>query len=259
VYEEIGSLLLPWAPRVHGTIRESGWLAMVLEDVGPPQVPPWTQDLARVALGDYAAFHASTLGRTDLPAWLSRDAHQSFARRWRRLLDDPAGVGSLTQLAGESAGEARAWLERHAATLMTAAERLIDTPLPHALVHHDTRSDNVRIQAGGRLRIFDWPYAAVGPHEFDVVAFVQSITTEGGPAPEQCMRWYAEHIQVRDDAERSSVAAIAGFFAEAAWRPPIPGVPRVRSIQRRQLRTSLTWAARTLELERPVWLEHVPD
>ena len=60
---------------------------------------------------------------------------------------------------------------------------------PHVLLHLDTRSDNLRLQAGGRLRLFDWPYACLGPPEFDV-------------------------------------AAIAGDFAANAWREPIPGLPR---------------------------------
>ena len=50
-----------------------------------------------------------------------------------------------------------------------------------ALLHFDTRSDNLRLQSGGRLRLFDWPYASLGPPELDVAAFAQSITCEGGP------------------------------------------------------------------------------
>ena len=45
-----------------------------------------------------------------------------------------------------------------------------------------------------------------------------------------------------------SVAAIAGYFAYHAWRDPIPGLPRVRAVQRRQLRSSLMWAAQRLHL-----------
>ena len=73
------------------------------------------------------------------------------------------------------------------------------------------------------------------------------------------MEWYRSGIDVREGTLRASIAAIAGFFAESAWQPPIPGVPRVRSIQRRQLRASLAWCARTLELDTPSWLAGVPD
>src|SRR5437773_2391921 len=55
------------------------------------------------------------------------------------------------------------------------------------------------------------------------------------------------------------VAALAGFFAHHAWRPPIEGLPRLRSIQRRQLKASLAWAARRLDLPEPTWLAGVKD
>jgi Phosphotransferase enzyme family len=259
VYRELGSRLLPWAPAFYGSFQVEDWLVLLLEDVGPAQVPPWTADLARAALIDYAAFHASSLGRADAPEWVPRDRHHRFARAWQRLATAPGGIDDLSQLTGEQADQARAWLDRHLLVLDGAAQQLSQAPEPHALLHFDTRSDNLRIQSGGRLRLFDWPYVAVGPHEFDVAAFVQSITTEGGPEPEACMAWYGSGVTVREGTLRASIAAIAGYFAESAWQPPIPGVPRVRSIQRRQLRTSLAWCARTLELEAPSWLASVPD
>jgi hypothetical protein len=259
VYEELGQRIRPWAPEYFGSIHFEDWIAIVLEDVGPPQVPPWTARYAAMALRDYSDFHSASLGKEDLPNWLSRKRHHAFALMWRSLTETPDGLNGTAGLAGERHAEASNWLERHVDALRTGAERLIDTPGPRALLHFDTRSDNIRIQPRGRLRIYDWPYACVGPPEFDMVAFAQSITTEGGPGPERCVAWYAERVKVREDALIASIAAIAGYFAHRAWQPPISGLPRVRSIQRRQLRTSLNWAARALELPEPQWLSAVPD
>ena len=72
------------------------------------------------------------------------------------------------------------------------------------------------------------------------------------------MAWYAERLPVRERVLDCSVAAIAGYFAGNAWRPDPPGLPRLRSIQRRQLRASLAWAARRLGLPEPGWLAAVP-
>ena len=124
---------------------------------------------------------------------------------------------------------------------------------PHALLHRDTRSDNLR-WLQGRLRLVDWPYAAVGPLEEDVAGFVQSITVEGGPKPEQLVSWYAEVTPVRHDVLDAAVAALAGYFANQAWRPDPPGLPRLRTFQRRQLRVTLAWAAHRLALPPPTWL-----
>ncbi len=126
------------------------------------------------------------------------------------------------------------------------------------LLHFDTRSDNVRLQ-GDLLRIFDWPFASVGPHEFDLAAFAQAVTAEGGPIPERIVEWYEDILPVRPKALVASVAGIAGYFADRAARPPLVGLPRLRSIQRRQLRASLAWAARLLDLPEPTWLAAVPD
>jgi aminoglycoside phosphotransferase (APT) family kinase protein len=125
----------------------------------------------------------------------------------------------------------------------------------------DTRSDNIRVHPGAvpPLRIFDWPFACVGPPELDFVGFAQSVTCEGGPTPEALTRWYAEAAPVRERQLAGAAAGIAGFFALRAWQPPVEGLPRLRSIQRRQLKASLGWAARLLELPEPLWLSAVQD
>ena len=56
-----------------------------------------------------------------------------------------------------------------------------------------------------------------------------------------------------------SAAAIAGFFARRAPQPEVPELPRLRAVQRRQLRASLAWAARLLRLPDPDWLHAVPE
>ena len=95
--------------------------------------------------------------------------------------------------------------------------------------------------------------------EFDVSAFCQTIAAEGGPSPERVLAWYEDVLPLRADAVDASLAGIAGYFADRAWRPPMPGLPRIRSIQRRQLKASLAWAARRLDLPEPRWLAAVGD
>ena len=125
-------------------------------------------------------------------------------------------------------------------------------------MHFDTRSDNVRLQ-GRLLRIFDWNFAAVGPHEFEVAAFAQAVTMEGGPSPERVVAEYQRVLPLRSVALDASIAAIAGYFADRAWRPAQLGLPRVRQVQRRQLKATLAWAARRFDLPEPRWLEAVKD
>ena len=137
-------------------------------------------------------------------------------------------------------------------------EGLATTKPPFALLHFDTRSDNSRLH-GDLLRIFDWPFASVGPAEFDVAAYAQGVTAEGGPEPERVLAWYEDVLPLRADAIDASLAGISGYFANRSWKPEMPGLPRVRSFQRRQLRSSLAWAARRFDLPEPRWLDAVID
>ncbi|HEX4743475.1 MAG TPA: phosphotransferase, partial [Candidatus Limnocylindria bacterium] len=156
------------------------------------------------------------------------------------------------------ADEAREWLDVALPILRQTERRVVRSRRPFVLLHFDTRSDNVRL-VGERMVMFDWPFASVGPAEFDTAAFAQAVAAEGGPAPERVIAWYEEILPLRAPELDGSVAGIAGYFADRAWRPPMPGLPRIRSIQRRQLKASLRWAARRLALPEPRWLDAVKD
>lgn len=226
------------------------------EDLGPATVPPWSRAASRGAFRAHADFHRSTLGRS-LPAWLPQPGQYlaGESTTWERL----AASGDLEHvagLAGAAAADALGWLREVTPALSAAAQRLARVGSPHALLHGDTRSDNLR-WTRGRLCLVDWPHAGIGPAEFDLAAFAQSVAVEGGPKPERLVAWYAERAPVREDVLDEAVAAIAGFFADAAWRPDIPGLPRLRPFQRAQLRVSQAWAARRLRLPAPDWLESI--
>jgi hypothetical protein len=256
VYRRLPDLIRPWAPAFYGGLRGDGWHVLLLEDLGPRTVPPWTAGVARAAARDYAAFHAATLGER-LPRWLTRRQHHGFSHFWQSL----AASGDLRRTASLARGNVRAareWLERAQPALSETSGALRRARPPHVLMHFDTRSDNLWVTRG-RLRLVDWPFACVGPAEFDAAAFAQSVAAEDGPAPERVLAWYEERLPLRGALVDASVAAIAGYFADRAWRAAPQGLPRLRSIQRRQLKASLAWAARRLDLPPPDWLAGVPD
>ena len=256
VYRECGSFMRPWAPRYLGSVRGDDWHVVVLEDVGPDTMPPWTAAKTRAASRSYASFHARTY-RATLPRWLSRTEHHAFADFWTQLAEH-GSIGDTASLAGRRVGEAEEWLDVALPVLRERSAQLKELRPPFAFLHFDTRSDNIRLQ-GRTLRLFDWNFACAGPHEFDVAAFAQSVAMEGGPAPESVLAEYERILPLRPAALDASLAGIAGYFADRAWRPPQPGLPRLRSVQRRQLKASLAWAARRFALPEPRWLETVPD
>jgi len=77
VYAQLGEYLRPWAPRYYGGVTADGWHVVVLEDVGPRTMPPWTRAKVTACARSYAAFHAKTYGKR-LPRWLSRIEHQDL-------------------------------------------------------------------------------------------------------------------------------------------------------------------------------------
>ncbi|HUG05519.1 MAG TPA: hypothetical protein VMQ78_03155 [Candidatus Limnocylindria bacterium] len=256
VYRELGRYIRPWAPAFLGYFKRLDWHVLLLEDLGPQTMPPWSPAKARRSARSYAEFHASTQGRP-LPRWLSRTEHHDFAGLWRRL-SESGELARTAALARRRSDEALEWLDVGLPLLRENAERLTQLRPPHSFLHFDTRSDNVRLQKE-QLRMFDWNFAGVGPHEIDAAAFAQATEAEGGPSAERTLGWYGEVMPLRETHLDASVAGIAGYFADRSWRPPIPGVPRVRAFQRAQLKVSLAWAARRLALPEPGWLAAVAD
>jgi Ser/Thr protein kinase RdoA (MazF antagonist) len=253
-YRSLERFIRPWAPKFLGAFEYESWHILLLEDLGPRSVPPWTATKARNAARSYARFHRKTLGKR-LPGSLSRTDYLEYARFWRTL-GKTGEIARTASLAGRRADEAEEWLAVALPLLIAHERRLEEARPPFVLLHFDTRSDNVRIQ-GDRLRIFDWPFASVGPAEFDVVAFCQAVAAEGGPIAERVLGWYEEVLKLRPEMIDASLSAISGYFADRGWRPPIEGLPRVRRWQRTQLKECLRWAARRFELPEPRWVAAV--
>jgi hypothetical protein len=255
VYQECEPFMRPWAPRYYGGVRAEGWYFVVLEDLGPDTMPPWTAAKTVACARSYARFHRGTHGKP-LPGWLPRTEHHEFAGFWDKLAS--GDLARTASLARRRTAEAEEWLDVALPVLREQSALLLRLRPPFVFMHFDTRSDNVRLQ-GRLLRIFDWNFAAVGPHEFEVAAFAQAVAMEGGPPPERFVAEYERILPLRSVALDASIAAIAGYFADRAWRPAQAGLPRVRQVQRRQLKATLGWAARRFDLPTPHWLTAVPD
>ncbi len=210
-------------------------------------IAPWAPRL-------YAKFHKSTRGKS-LPRGLSRTQHHDFAGFWREL-SMTGELDRVASLARRKQDEAQEWIDVVLPVMRHHEDELAKTKPPFALLHFDTRSDNSRLQ-GDLLRIFDWPFASIGPAEFDVAAYAQGVAAEGGPEPEQVLAWYEEVLRLRPAAIDASLAGISGYFANRSWKPEVPGLPRLRSFQRRQLKACLAWAARRFDLPDPRWLAGV--
>jgi hypothetical protein len=160
----------------------------------------------------------------------SVESERDELTRWPLVAADPAPMLSVGVCGGQ-------WLDAHLPTLIAAADA---APLEgERLLHLDVRSDNICVGDGGAILV-DWNWAMVGNPELDLAAWLPSLEAEGGPPPEQLLP---------DAPELASL--MAGFFASHAGLPPPEFAPRVREVQKSQLRTALPWAARALGLPPP--------
>lgn len=255
VYRELGETIGSWSPRFFGAFQLDDWHVLLLEDVGRTTAPSWTPAITQRVMHAYADFHASTLG-SELPDWLPRLGNVARRLTLSRVADESGGLHAVAALAHGREAEALAWLQAALPKLSAAAEAVAELDGPYALLHGDTRSDNLRFR-DGHLALFDWPSIKVGRPEFDLVVFAQTIAVEGGRAPEQIVAYYEERLPLHAEALDACVAWWAAYFADLAWRPDIPGLPRLRPFQRAQLRVLLAWAARRLAFSEPVWLSSV--
>jgi len=251
VYQELQPLLAPWMPRFYATVRHADWYGLVLEDVGPKSVPPWTPRTTRAITHALATFHTTSLD-VPLPAWLARPQERLHSVQWTQMVQDSEEFHRIAAVAGDAAPQVRAWFQAVAPTMEAVLRQAALYTAPYALLHGDLRSDNLRFTRD-RLALFDWPAISVGRPEWDIVAFAQSVTVEGGAVPEQIMTWYAEEFPVDGAIVDGAIAWWLTYFADRAWQPDIPGLPRVRRFQRQQFGTLVGWAARHWTLPPPAW------
>ena len=222
---------LAFTPEMLGWSDDGERPVLVLEDLSDAHwPPPWDRDHVEAVvrtLGDVAS--------TEPSAEIPPVSQSQFDRTgWPEVAGD---VGAFLALGLCEAG----WIETHLATLTDAAHSAVIEG--EALLHMDVRSDNLCLREG-RALLVDWNFACTGNPRFDLAAWLPSLHAEGGPAPEEVAP------PAEDMAAFASV--LAGYFAAHAARPEIPEAPHVRPLQRKQARTALPWAARTLGLPPPL-------
>jgi aminoglycoside phosphotransferase (APT) family kinase protein len=205
-------------PRLLAVLDEQGWVALLQEDVdGRPPHHPWTLEDAVASLAALAALGAATAPGS----WpdLSEELAGAFTG-WSRLAAeppddlDPWAASRLAELDGLS----RATLPRLAGT---------------AVVHADSRSDNLLVQPDGTVRVVDWAWASRGSAWFDAVSLLVNVRLYGDldVAP---LLPLIHDLGATDEDVLGVIAGLGGFMAEVSRRPDVPGLPTLRAFQRAQ-------------------------
>jgi hypothetical protein len=221
--------------RAYETLKEEFLPQLIAWDEGPDPIliledlsagywpPPWSERYVEKILQ-----LLDRLANTESPEHFpSLAADPMVFRGWQGLAKDPSGFLGLGLVSPEWLGRALPVLMRAEAGAKLAGD---------ALVHGDPRSDNICFHRG-RTLLVDWNGVSRGNPKFDLIAWLPSLHSEGGPPP-----W-----QFTTD-EPELIAAVAGYFAYRAWQPPHKQGPAIRQLQLAQLRSALPWAAVALSL-----------
>jgi hypothetical protein len=222
-YNVYSQVTADFLPRLVGWDNGQPQPVLLLEDLSPAHwPPPWRT-------GDIEAVLATLreVRELDITGLPDVRLHSACVNLWLNVEREPEDFLSLGLASA-------AWLERCLPVLKQAAGAA-----PFAgddVVHFDVRSDNLCFD-GSRCLLVDWNHASRGNGDLDIATWLPSLEAEGGPAPETLFPRGAE-----------LAAWMSGYWAWGAGRPPPPGGPRLREIQRAQLRSSLPWAVRMLGL-----------
>ncbi|WP_044640477.1 phosphotransferase [Risungbinella massiliensis] len=256
VYQNI-EVIRPLSPAYFGSVKTKEWHLLFLEDLTTShKVPPWTEELAIKAVHDIAKFHLCGIAEEKkVKSIITRNYDSS----WKLIKDNRDELSQFLALFKENSEMAKDWLHDVIDILIATESEAMRSDQPWGLIHCDIRSDNLCFQ-NRKLVLFDWAVLCSGPLILDIIFFFPSVMGEGGPSSERLLPEYKKIMEkggiiFPDFAERAATAFMAGFFAGRAGKPPIPGLPRLRQIQRLQLRIALQMVAKTLNLPKPPDLE----
>jgi hypothetical protein len=221
------------APALLGRYDDGEWVALVLEDVeGRHPRTPWQADEleAILAMLRDLATRLTPSPVPDVP--LAADVLGYDFGGWVRIAADPPA-------------DLSPWAVERLDLMRGLADRALAAVRGDTLVHIDVRADNMLIGPDGRVTLVDWPWACTGAAWVDTLMLLINVRLFGGHPTDRLL---AEYTPGADPEDLTAVlAAMAGFFLDAARQPDPPGLPTLREFQRAQGVAVLEWVRERLD------------
>lgn len=223
------------APRLLGCYDDGDWVALVLQDIpGRNPATPWRADELAVALAtlDELVRTLTPAPLRDLPA-ASEALAEDFAG-WRRIAEDPPA-------------ELHPWVTQRLDQLCRLEQHALAAVDGDTLVHRDIRADNLLLRPDGGATVVDWPRACRGAAWLDLLVLLLNVRTFGGHDTHALLKRRAAAAGYDRDDLVATIAGFAGYYLDAARRPPPPNVPGLRAFQRARARAALSWLREALD------------
>lgn len=225
------------APALSWSFDDGTWVVLGLDVVGGrlPEDPWRPEQLTRVlgAVADLA--EVGVPSPAGLPSLA--DSVAVLATGWARLAADPSAVDRAVA----SLGPEGPWVHAHLDRLVTWSEPAAAAAVGTHLSHGDLRADNILLDEH-ELWIVDWPWATGnGAAWFDLLGILPSIAMQGGGDPDSLFWSHPNAEGVDRDAVHAVLAAVTGYFVQAAVLPAPVGIMNIRAFQLAQGVQALRW------------------
>ncbi|HEY0117423.1 MAG TPA: phosphotransferase, partial [Cellulomonas sp.] len=224
------------APRLLWSHDDGEWVLLGFDAVHgrSPEIPWKRSDLDLVLNAVDALSGARPRPGSPLPRTVDLLADEFTG--WCRLRNAPAAVQA--ELA-ETGGPLAEWALGHLPDLVRWEQGALDGFDGDGIVHGDLRSDNVMIDADGKVWLIDWLHASVGASWLDLAFLLPSVAAQGGGDPAAI---FAEHApEVSRDDLRAGLAGLTGSLVWGSLQPAPPGVPNLRPFQSAHGESALHW------------------
>jgi len=227
-------------PALRWVAEDEDWVVLCFADVpGHPPRRPWLRpELDRLldVVAELAAALSPAPAELRVPAMAEVLAGDLSG--WRTLHDNGA---ELTGLLG--GGD---WVAREIENLMELEAEVLTGCAGDTLAHLDLRPDNVIVADDGGVYVCDWNWACTAAPWVDLVCLLPSAFADGFDA----QALLAAHPAGRTAAPRAVdalLAALAGYYAQASRKPPVPTSPSLRAHQRAYGTATLAWLRQRVE------------
>ncbi len=236
----IASALPPGVPTPQPLWSEDDgrWVTLAFEAIrgGNPRLPWRKRDLDRVVRTLEAM--TTSLTPAPIPAPSLQEKHTRIFRGFRTLSESH-------DLSDDQRRSVDPWVWRHVKPLAELEGRWEELTPGSTLLHCDVRADNIVLRRS-RPFIVDWAGACIGPAWVELIAFLPSVSMQGGPKPWEIFGRSRLARNAPPNSVRSFLTALTGYFVEKSLRPSPPGLPTLREFQRAQGLEAVRWLRRVV-------------
>ncbi|MEV6865410.1 aminoglycoside phosphotransferase family protein [Streptosporangium subroseum] len=218
------------APRLRWHGMEADWVVLIFDDVDGrhPDLSPGSPDVSTVAsaLSDMAGLLTPSPLSGLPPASVSR---VRLLYGWHDLAESPPhDLGDWEQLHLRALADLETLWGRHADGA--------------TLVHGDIRPDNLLITDGTAV-VVDWAQPCQGAAWQDIADLIPHLIMAGHTpeTAEKALTGLPSWDLAATEVMTSYAAAFAGYWTRMSRQPAPPGVPHLRSYQRRAAEAALAW------------------